>query len=538
MKLLRKIAVQLRKTKQEQTDDFDLKPFWQQMPDPASPVVIIVRPREGTSCVVFDRCVEALRFRYNILFCARRTPWRYIRSIIRKAKISPKNIQGVLLNRRPARAMQFFCRRRKIPTVFLAEMDSISALGIRRIRCVDRIIYSSKDVFDLIAAQALWGYPVDLAILPPTQDLVRLADELSRIFVTECLTIGQRARDVEFLQSTKTIDLSYWNGRKWKLWLSRKDAVRYLREWRTGFWPKRPIPGFHPGIYAENHDLKLPNGVYADPFIHYLQAGCPQGKWSWPVLRENMTLTQPMHQKRIALHIHAFYIEMLPDMIKRLRVNTIRPDLYISVRDEVSLAQAQSCLASYEAACTIRMVPNRGRDIGPLLTEFGRELVANYDIIGHLHTKKSLQESDRVGVERWVNFLSDNLLGDGKSLFSADMIIQKMCEDLDINLVFPDDKNAVGWGITRNVAQKIAPKLGLVNLPEFFNFPVGTMFWSSAALLRPFVELGFEWEDYPPEPIPFPFDGTNLHAIERFFGIVAQEMLGKIVTTLFGKARR
>jgi lipopolysaccharide biosynthesis protein len=53
-----------------------------------------------------------------------------------------------------------------------------------------------------------------------------------------------------------------------------------------------------------------------------------------------------------------------------------------------------------------------------------------------------------------------------------------------------------------------------------FNFPIGTMFWMRSEALRPFVDLGLTWSDYPNEPAPN--DGTVLHALERLFGVVPQ----------------
>ena len=53
----------------------------------------------------------------------------------------------------------------------------------------------------------------------------------------------------------------------------------------------------------------------------------------------------------------------------------------------------------------MQVTPNWGRDIGPLLTQFGRALCASYDIIGHLHTKKSAHVADRPFAEAWSAFL-------------------------------------------------------------------------------------------------------------------------------------
>ena len=36
--------------------------------------------------------------------------------------------------------------------------------------------------------------------------------------------------------------------------------------------------------------------------------------------------------------------------------------------------------------------------------------------------------------------------------------------------------------------------------------------------LAPLFDLGLQWSDYPPEPVPI--DGTMLHAIERLLPVI------------------
>jgi len=536
-RILKRILIRWKdKWKDKKAKAADRRPHWLQDFNPALPVVIVVRPREDAPHAIFDLCVEALGSHYNILLCAGSTRWRYIRSAIRSLKISSQNIQGIFFNQPPNRGLLRSSRRCKIPNIFLSEIDE-PRLVRQGLRAADKVVYASKAIFEAMSIQVFLGYPVDLTILSQLDDLSLLGDELVQIIKLAHLSLDQRQRDVEFLLANKVIDLAYWGGRRYKLWLSRKDAIRYLREWQTGRAPKRPIAGFHPGIYAEHHDLTLPGGMQADPFIHYLQAGCPQGRWKWPVLRENVPLSEAARQRRVALHIHAFYVEMLPDIVKRLQVNIIRPDLYISVTDEASKMQAQSYLANYEAGCIIRIVPNRGRDIGPLLTEFGAELVENYDIIGHIHTKQSKHKS-RSHVERWRGFLLDNLLGDGRRLKVADTIIETMTTNPQIMICFPDDGNGVGWAKNRAEAERLAPRLGIKMLPNSINFPVGTMFWISCIWLRRFVELKLDWQDYPVEPIAL--DGTMLHALERLFALAPENANEAAVeaTVMIGKKYR
>jgi len=536
-RILKRILISWKdKWKDRKAKAADRRPYWLQGFNPALPVVIVVRPREDAPHAIFDLCVEALGSHYNILLCVRKTRWKYIRRAIRSLKISSQNVQGIFFSQRPNRGLLRSCRRYKILNICLSEIDE-PRLVRQGVCAADKVVYASKAIFEAMSIKVFLDYPVALTIPSQLDDLSLLGDELVKIIKLAHLRFEQRQRDVEFLLAHQPIDLAYWSGRRDKLRLSRKDAVRYLREWQPGHLPLRPIAGFHPGIYAEHHDLTLPGGMQADPFIHYLQAGCPQGRWNWPVLRENVPLSEAARQRRVALHIHAFYVEMLPDIIKRLQVNIIRPDLYISVTDEASKIQAQSYLANYEAGCTIRIVPNRGRDIGPLLTEFGAELVENYDIIGHIHTKQTKHKSRRI-VERWRVFLLDNLLGDGRRLKVADTIIETMTVNPQIMICFPDDTNAVGWAINRAEAERLAPRLGIKMLPNFINYPVGTMFWVCSSWLRRFVELKLDWQDYPAEPIAN--DGTILHAIERLFALAPENAKEAIVeaTVVSGKKYR
>ena len=55
--------------------------------------------------------------------------------------------------------------------------------------------------------------------------------------------------------------------------------------------------------------------------------------------------------------------------------------------------------------------------------------------------------------------------------------------------------------------------MGIKQLPQYFNFPVGTMFWARTCALTPLIDVNFKWDDYPQEPLPY--DGTLLHTIER-----------------------
>jgi lipopolysaccharide biosynthesis protein len=163
-------------------------------------------------------------------------------------------------------------------------------------------------------------------------------------------------------------------------------------------------------------------------------------------------------------------------------------------------------------------VPNAGRDIGPLLTEFGSTLVKDYDVVGHIHVKKSGQLGNANFVAAWSHFLFENLLGGNLGGRMVDLVLDRMQTNDKIGVVYPDDPHLIGWTRNLRIAEGLAQRMGHTDLPRTINFPIGTMFWMRAAALKPFIDLGLDWSDYPREPLPE--DGTILHALERLFGVV------------------
>jgi glycosyltransferase involved in cell wall biosynthesis/ubiquinone/menaquinone biosynthesis C-methylase UbiE len=304
------------------------------------------------------------------------------------------------------------------------------------------------------------------------------------------------------------------------------DVYRYyVRSWGSGIGRRKLFPGFHPGIFFEKNGMNIETG---DPLAEYLRAGQPDGPWRYEILSSEETKPSLPSGTRIALHIHAYYPDLLSDMLARVMMNHVRPDLFVSAPSNLACTEVEKILKDYPGkVMEIQAVPNRGRDIAPFLTAFGNRFVDQYDLIGHLHTKKteSLQDS-QIG-EDWRIFLLENLLG-GKSRM-ADAILSHMSADPSIGMIFPDDPNIIGWSKNRPYADELGRQLGLDALPENFLFPIGTMFWARVKALAPLFERKLDWQDYPTEPLPY--DGTILHAIERLLPLVAAKQGFRLVLT-------
>jgi glycosyltransferase involved in cell wall biosynthesis len=318
---------------------------------------------------------------------------------------------------------------------------------------------------------------------------------------------------------------------------TKAAALTYLQDLTRGR-PRRPEPGFNPHVYSAA--VMKGSGLYAeqDPYVHFLAEGRPAGPWMLPVIRPRTDHAAgvPTVRQTCALHVHAHYVDTLGSILSYLSVNRTKPDLFVTLTDETAAQDAQDALAGYDGASRVHVVPNVGRDIGPFLTGLGDLLVDAYDIVGHVHTKKSLALSNDKIVERWTKFLFENVLGGSTAGATMDAVLDAFAADERLGIVFPSDPNLLNWSRNRSLAEGLATRMGVGPLPTYFDFPVGTMFWMRADALRPFVDLRLTLEDYPSEPVGY--DGTILHALERLFGIVpVLEGYGAAVTATPGLTR-
>lgn len=329
----------------------------------------------------------------------------------------------------------------------------------------------------------------------------------------------QEKLDCTFLLGGDLLDIQYgilpWDDAR----ISREKLVRrYIRSWRTGVMRRKPFAGFHPGVFAELNGIEF---AKIDPTVSYISAGRPAGPWRHEVITPDSEAAGDSSMAlRTALHIHCFYPELLEQIFARIQRNSYAVDLYISVADEESRATVYQTVSRYRAGeVTVEVFPNRGRDIGPMLTGFGEVLTSRYELIGHIHTKKSISTNDAGVIAKWNDFLMENLLGGRHPMM--DIIVSTFAADTSLGLVYADDPYIGTWGANRSIARALAHELDIADLPRYYlDYPVGTMFWARTEALRPLVKAGYGWERYPEEPISS--DGTMLHAIERLLPIITR----------------
>jgi hypothetical protein len=347
---------------------------------------------------------------------------------------------------------------------------------------------------------------------------VKQIDKLGRQSVD---IMRQRVKDFETLRDDGLFDPGIFLPRGSTI-VDRADAINeFLTRWAAvGTSPyaaknwrfRRPTPGFHPQIYAHENAGRY-DSAFTNPLADFIRNGEPDGPWCHPVIIPSHQSRIPDTQCSALLHVHLFYPEVTTDLLEKLAGNRSPCDLLLTTSDKENARALRTATSGYRnGTVTIQIVPNRGRDIGAFLSGVGHDLLSRYDVIGHLHSKRSSSVADAAVGEIWREFLWQNLVGGFYPML--DIVLAQFDEKSDLGLIFPEDPHLTGWADNFEIASGLAQRMGIKEpLPPFFEFPVGTMFWARTNALGPLFDLKFGWEDYPDEPLPY--DGTLLHTLER-----------------------
>ncbi len=219
--------------------------------------------------------------------------------------------------------------------------------------------------------------------------------------------------------------------------------------------------------------------------------------------------------------LHLFYPDLAEEFAVALSKMPVPIVLLVSVADAHVEAQVRDAFVHLEAVerVEIACVPNRGRDIAPLLVTF-RDALLDLDVIGHLHSKKSLYTGSVQN--RWRRYLVNSLLGDPDRIAWQ---LGMFAAEPTLGLIYPESHETVPlWGHTwlGNVADArgLASRMGFSIDPHaYIDFPAGSMFWARIDAIRPLLSLRLGLDEFPEEAGQL--DGTPQHALERLFVAVA-----------------
>ncbi len=332
-------------------------------------------------------------------------------------------------------------------------------------------------------------------------------------------------------------------------YLDQTDHLNFALPPVPGVIQRRPKAGFHPFIYGTQAP-DFPSDGSRDPLAHYIEHGMPKGRWAHQVLRldllDTVALdaaapetppetpapdTAPMEQQGadegvlapVALHGHFHYPDNIADFMTALAANRLRADLFLTTTSVETAEILRSATADYRGGSVVVEVgANVGRDIYAFLRVLRTHIQGRYDLVGHIHGKRSLHSPafDPHFGDRWRGFLWEHLLG--SQYRAADIIVDAMHRDPMLGLVFPENGYLIGWEQNDDSAAALARRIGLgTDLPAHIEFPAGTMFWARVAALATLVAVDLREDEMPPEPIAI--DGTLLHALERMLPLLCED---------------
>jgi len=236
----------------------------------------------------------------------------------------------------------------------------------------------------------------------------------------------------------------------------------------------------------------------------------------------------PVGRERVAVCAHVYYTDMLDEILALTDTIPCAYDFIATTESEAKKREIEQRLGGRQniANIIVRVVEqNRGRDMSSLfITCRDLFLEDRYDLVCHLHTKKSPQ----VAAGRANGFkrhMFENLLNSpGYTANVLDMFYDNPWVGVAVPPLIHIGYPTMGhtWFANRPLANEVAKLLGIdVSMdPDTSVGAFGTMFWFRPKALKPLFAHPWKWSDFNAEP--HHVDGGLAHVLERLICYAAQ----------------
>ncbi|MEO6700897.1 MAG: glycoside hydrolase family 99-like domain-containing protein, partial [Jatrophihabitantaceae bacterium] len=226
---------------------------------------------------------------------------------------------------------------------------------------------------------------------------------------------------------------------------------------------------------------------------------------------------------RLGVLIHAFYADLMPELLTELAAIPVQFDLIVTNATGGPLRLDLAALANLRNH-VILDVDNHGRDIWPMVQVVNAGLLDPYEIVLKLHTKRSEWRAGHAELsgtgEQWRAGLIESLLG---SSDNVQAILGAFAEDPDLGVVTAPG-SLLGpefWGGDLELTRELLRRIELPLNPPTLKFPAGSFYWVRAFVLQGLRSLQLTEADFEKELGQV--DATTAHAIERSIGILSTE---------------
>ncbi|MFH6787194.1 MULTISPECIES: rhamnan synthesis F family protein [Methylobacterium] len=225
---------------------------------------------------------------------------------------------------------------------------------------------------------------------------------------------------------------------------------------------------------------------------------------------------------KIAVVVHCYYLDLSIEIINLLSNLQKDFDIFITIGD-VSIAEdlkKKLDEISMPNTCNIIIGQNKGRNFGQFLVEL-REELRKYDLLCHVHTKKSLDRGDFL--RGWGEYLIKNTIGNSDIW---EKTIRLFDENKKCGLAYPKKYTPLPfwsehWLGNHGIAQSWAGQYNIKIANGPIRYPVGGMFWVRPIAIDQLLKHPWGYDMFPQEEMQL--DGTMQHAIERLVSVVTLE---------------
>jgi hypothetical protein len=227
---------------------------------------------------------------------------------------------------------------------------------------------------------------------------------------------------------------------------------------------------------------------------------------------------------RVLVIAHVFYPEIWPELAVRIERIPAPYDVVVTLVEGHSAGLVDRIVAQFPNV-VIETLPNRGRDIWPLVHVAELGLIGDYDAVLKLHTKRSVHRLDG---DAWRERLLDALCPTPEGI---GLMLELLRRDPEVGMIAPAGA-VLGqefWGGNGPLINALAARSGIPVEPAAVWFPGGSMFWSRPGPLNRLRKAGLTMEDFEHEVVTL--DCTTAHALERFFGALVADAGETVIGT-------
>jgi len=249
------------------------------------------------------------------------------------------------------------------------------------------------------------------------------------------------------------------------------------------------------------------------------------------IIPENYLERDYTYKKKIAVICHIFYSDLVGECASYSENFPEGTDFYLTTTSEETLEKIHSEYGKRRFHYQVQIIPNQGFDTPALFVTYSNVITSDaYEYVCFFHDKKSvLDQHEEIG-KQFKRRCYNALFGTKNIVLN---IINKFEEHPYLGIIAtpPPYHNYLfncefrSWKSNYNKIEEMAKRVGIdvpLNREKWEPSALGAMFWCRAKALKKILTQKLTYDDFA-EAIPGKRDGTISHAIERIYGLAAQD---------------